>query len=109
LHGEFSETAYAVRSLNQSYEFKGHSGCGCWTAGSCFIQRPVDESLAELRAFEQKELQVEQKKRDEEKKKEEKKHDMKKKKKPLKPKPDADDESGPVRFELFDPTNSTEA
>jgi hypothetical protein len=84
VHGEFSETAYSLRSLDQSYYCSGFRGCNAATAGSCFIQRPVEESLAELRALEEKESRVEQKKADE--KKATDPPALKQKKKQLKPK-----------------------
>ena len=47
---EMKDLAFALRSLDQSYAVRGFSGCGAYTAGSCFTQRPVKESLAELAA-----------------------------------------------------------
>lgn len=46
--GEMKDFAYAIRSLDQSYEINGHRSCGAWTAGSCYIQRPVQESIQAL-------------------------------------------------------------
>ncbi len=45
---ELTETAYAIRSLDQSYYIAPMRGCGSWTAGSCFIQRDVEEAHADL-------------------------------------------------------------
>jgi len=46
---EMEELAYSIRSLDQSFRTSGFQGCGAWTAGSCYTQRPVEESRAELR------------------------------------------------------------
>lgn len=48
IDGELRDTAFAIRSLDQSYYYRGHVGCHSWTAGSCFIQRPVQESLIDI-------------------------------------------------------------
>lgn len=52
---EMQDVAFAIRSLDQSYSFKGMGdGCNCgkaWTAGSSFTQRPVEESHAELQGM----------------------------------------------------------
>lgn len=45
---ELTEVALAFRSLNQSYEVAGRQGCGAWTGGSVFHQRPVEEAREEL-------------------------------------------------------------
>ena len=50
VNGELKEMAGAIRSLDQSYAFVGHRGCGAWTAGSCYIQPNVQQSLAEINA-----------------------------------------------------------
>jgi len=50
---ELKDVAFAIRSLDQSYQIPGQKGCGAWTAGSCYQQEPVKESLREL----QKEIQ----------------------------------------------------
>jgi len=47
---ELEDVAFAIRSLDQSYEIRGVQGCGAWTAGSVFHQEPVEESLRELDA-----------------------------------------------------------
>lgn len=49
--GEMKDFAYAIRSLDQSYAINGHRSCGAYTAGSCFTQRDVQESIAELCAM----------------------------------------------------------
>jgi hypothetical protein len=49
VEAELEELAFSIRSLDQSYSHQGFKGCGAWTAGSRFIQRPVEESHAELR------------------------------------------------------------
>ncbi len=51
VNDELTELAFAVRSLDQSYCIEGQEGCCAWTAGSCFRQRPVEESLADLQGF----------------------------------------------------------
>lgn len=45
---EMVEMASAVRSLDQSYVVRGHSGCRAWTAGSYYIQPRVEDSVREL-------------------------------------------------------------
>lgn len=50
IDGEFKEMASAFRSLDQSYGYLGHRSCSAWTAGSCYTQRDVQESLAEINA-----------------------------------------------------------
>ena len=45
---ELEDVAFAIRSLDQSYEIRGVKGCGAWTAGSVFHQEPVKVSLREL-------------------------------------------------------------
>jgi hypothetical protein len=45
---ELKDMAFAIRSLDQSYSVPGMKGCGAWTAGSCYQQEPVKESLKEL-------------------------------------------------------------
>ena len=45
---ELQDLAFAIRSLDQSYEIPAQSSCGAYTAGSCFKQEPVEESLAIL-------------------------------------------------------------
>ena len=48
VNSEMKEMASAIRSLDQSYAFSGHRGHGAWTAGSCYIQPDVRQSLAEI-------------------------------------------------------------
>lgn len=57
VNDELEETAFAIRSLDQSYCIRGHRGCSAWTAGSSYIQPPVHESLARLRAQSEADLQ----------------------------------------------------
>jgi Flp pilus assembly pilin Flp len=45
---ELKEVGFAIRSLDQSYGYVGQSSCRAWTAGSYYIQQPVDVSLREL-------------------------------------------------------------
>lgn len=60
--GELRDVGFAIRSLDQSYCYTGHSSCWAWTAGSSFIQPPVETALADLsvqseadaKAFQQK-------------------------------------------------------
>lgn len=56
IHDEMRDVAYAIRSLDQSYEFQGYSTCKAAVAGSSFRQRPVAESLEELRMIEHRDL-----------------------------------------------------
>lgn len=48
VNDELTELAFAIRSLDQSYGYEGMQGCRAWTAGSSYVQQPVEESLAEL-------------------------------------------------------------
>ncbi|GIX04045.1 MAG: hypothetical protein KatS3mg113_1051 [Planctomycetaceae bacterium] len=48
VNDELRELSYALRCLNQSYMVQGHRNCRAWTAGSCFVQPPVEQSLKEL-------------------------------------------------------------
>ncbi len=48
VNSELQDLAFAMRSLDQSYEIPAQRGCGAYTAGSCFRQEPVEESLAIL-------------------------------------------------------------
>lgn len=48
VNSELQDLAFAMRSLDQSYEIPAQRGCGASTAGSCFRQEPVEESLAIL-------------------------------------------------------------
>lgn len=50
INAELKEMAAGIRSLDQSYAFAGQRGCRAWTAGSCYIQQDVQQSLAELSA-----------------------------------------------------------
>jgi hypothetical protein len=45
---ELKEFAGAIRSLDQSYGYVGHQSCRAWTAGSCYHQPDVEQSLADL-------------------------------------------------------------
>jgi hypothetical protein len=45
---ELKEFAGAIRSLDQSYAYTGHQSCRAWTAGSCYRQQDVQQSLADL-------------------------------------------------------------
>ena len=45
---ELKEFAGAIRSLDQSYCYSGHQSCRAWTAGSCYRQQDVQQSLADL-------------------------------------------------------------
>jgi hypothetical protein len=56
IHDEMRDVAFAIRSLDQSYEFQGYSTCKAAVAGSSFRQRPVEESLEELRLIEHRDL-----------------------------------------------------
>jgi len=48
VNSELQDLAFAMRSLDQSYELPAQRGCGAYTAGSCFRQEPVEKSLALL-------------------------------------------------------------
>lgn len=50
IEGEIADTAYSIRSLDQSYTYSGYANCRAATAGSVFVQRPAAESVAELKA-----------------------------------------------------------
>lgn len=45
---ELKEFGMAIRSLDQSYAYQGHASCRAWSAGSYFVQKPVQEAVAEL-------------------------------------------------------------
>ncbi|MDA1229783.1 MAG: hypothetical protein O2856_03325 [Planctomycetota bacterium] len=45
---ELLDMAFAIRSLDQSYEIPANKCCESYTAGSSFRQEPVEESLAIL-------------------------------------------------------------
>ena len=49
INGEMLESAHAFRSLNQSYRVRGFSSCSAYTAGSCYLQPPVAQSLEALK------------------------------------------------------------
>jgi hypothetical protein len=52
---ELKEVGYAIRSLDQSYSIPAQKGSnGAWTAGSEFIQQPVEQSIKELKQVERK-------------------------------------------------------
>lgn len=51
VNDELKEMAAGIRSLDQSYAYAGQRGCRSWTAGSCYIQQSVQQSLAELSAY----------------------------------------------------------
>ena len=48
VNSELQDLAFAMRSLDQSYEIPAQKGCGAYTAGSSFTQEPVEKSLAIL-------------------------------------------------------------
>ena len=50
VNDEMKEMASAFRSLDQSYGYSGRRSCSAWTAGSCYIQPDVQQSLAEINA-----------------------------------------------------------
>ena len=50
IEAELKDTAFAIRSLDQGYAYAGHSGCCALTAGSYFIQTPVEKAIADLGA-----------------------------------------------------------
>lgn len=49
LNSELEETAFALRSLDQSFSISGQECCGAMTAGSSYTQMSVKEAHAELR------------------------------------------------------------
>lgn len=48
IDSELREFASAIRSLDQSYGYVGHSSCRAWSAGSSYIQPRVEQSLHDL-------------------------------------------------------------
>ncbi len=48
VNDELQETAFAIRSLNQSYAVAGHASARAWTAGSSYTQPDVERSIEEL-------------------------------------------------------------
>lgn len=48
VNDELRETAFAIRSLNQSYAVAGHASPRAWAAGSAYTQPDVQQSLKEL-------------------------------------------------------------
>jgi septal ring factor EnvC (AmiA/AmiB activator) len=48
---ELKDVAYAIRSLDQSYEIPAQKSCGAYTAGSSFKQEPVRQSVNKLKRF----------------------------------------------------------
>ena len=48
VNGELKDLAFAIRSLDQSYEIPAQRCCGAYTAGSSYTQEPVEKSLAIL-------------------------------------------------------------
>jgi hypothetical protein len=50
LDEELHETAYAFRSLDQSYAYRGQCSGSAWTAGSSFLQPDLETALADLDA-----------------------------------------------------------
>lgn len=59
---ELADTAFAIRSIDQSFQIEGDSRCGAYIAGSKFTQQPVEESLKVLREQFEKDKAAEQKK-----------------------------------------------
>lgn len=45
---EMQDVAFAIRSLDQSYQIPGQVSCCANTAGSSFLQQPVEQSLQQL-------------------------------------------------------------
>ena len=48
VNSELQDLAFAMRSLDQSYEIPAQRCCEAYTAGSSFKQEPVEKSLAIL-------------------------------------------------------------
>lgn len=48
VNAELLDMAFAIRSLDQSYEIPANVCCEAYTAGSSFKQEPVEKSLAIL-------------------------------------------------------------
>ncbi len=46
---ELAESAFAIRSIDQSFQIEGDWRCGACIAGSKFTQQPVEESIKKLR------------------------------------------------------------
>lgn len=51
---ELVDAANSFRSLDQSFCYQGFSSCGACVPGSSYRQEDVEDSLAELEAFEEK-------------------------------------------------------
>jgi hypothetical protein len=66
MQAETQEVAYALRSLDQSYSFDGQQSEHAWSAGSRYVQPPVEKSHRELRKWierEERKEKQEQKRR----------------------------------------------
>ncbi|WP_010583922.1 hypothetical protein [Schlesneria paludicola] len=48
VNDELKEMSGAIRSLDQSYGYAGQRSCHAWTAGSCYIQPDVRQSLTDI-------------------------------------------------------------
>ena len=48
VNDELKEMSGALRSLDQSYGYAGQRSCRAWTAGSCYVQQDVRQSLTEI-------------------------------------------------------------
>ncbi len=48
VNDELTETAFALRSLDQSFTIPEQRGAGSWTAGSVFVQPDQQQARAEL-------------------------------------------------------------
>ena len=93
VNAELLDMAFAIRSLDQSYEIPANRGCEAYTAGSSFKQEPVEESLAILCDIARKAEKAEKEKaskaeRLEKQMNEKKEADVKKKTEPKKKKSD---------------------
>ena len=79
---ELTDVAMSIRSLDQSYSYKGFEGCGASTAGSSFKQQDVKVSLKELdKQIEKEERELEKLERKQREALKKKQKDQEKKKK----------------------------
>lgn len=102
VNAELEETAFALRSLDQSYSIPGQKIGNAFVAGSSFTQKPVAVSHAELRKQIERDRAAEEKARlkaaDAEKESDQPAASPKKNPKKKKPGKESDDDREPVVF-----------
>ena len=64
VNAELEETAFALRSLDQSFSIPEQRACGAFVAGSTFTQKPVKEAHEELRRQIERDRAAEEKARE---------------------------------------------